>query len=51
MLDQFPNQLKDIDSTLGDEIYEMVDVVEIKDGKMEFYYDMKKDEAISYYGK
>lgn len=51
LLDQFPNQLKNIDSTLGDEIYEMVDVVEIKDGKMEFYYDMKKDEAISYYEK
>ena len=51
LLDQFPNQLKNIDSTLGDEIYEMVDVVEIKEGKMEFYYDMKQDEAISYYEK
>ena len=29
----------------------MVDVVEIKEGKMEFYYDMKQDEAISYYEK
>jgi len=51
ILDKFQNKLRDIDSSFNEEIYEMVNVVEIDSEKMEFYYDMKEDECICFLNK
>ena len=51
ILDNFQNKLRDIDSSFNEEIYEMVNVVEIDSEKMEFYYDMKEDECICFLNK
>jgi pyruvate,water dikinase len=51
ILNQFQNQLPIIDSSLEEEIYDMIEVVEIDNGSMEFYYDMKEDESICFLDK
>ena len=46
MLYEYPNILKDINPSLNDEIYDMIQVVDFDDDKVEFYHDMKKDETM-----
>lgn len=40
------NILKQINSHLDEDIYDMIHVMEFKGGKVEFYHDMKKDETM-----
>lgn len=45
LLKNFPNKLLDIDDTLTDELYDMIQVIDFDDKKLEFFYDMKNDES------
>ena len=46
MLFDRPNILKDINPNLGEEIYEMVHVVDFDKDKAELYHDMNRDETM-----
>lgn len=45
LIKDMPNKLKDINSELDDELYEMIHVVNFDDENLEFYHDMRKDES------
>ena len=46
MIYEYPNMLRDINPDLAEEIYDMVQVIDFKEDKAEFYHDMKKDETM-----
>ena len=46
MIQERPNILKDINSTLTEDIYDMIHVIEFDSDKAELYHDMKKDETM-----
>ncbi|WP_405270877.1 PEP/pyruvate-binding domain-containing protein [Methanobrevibacter sp.] len=45
LIKDLPNKLKDINSELDEELYEMIHVVNFDDKNLEFYHDMRKDES------
>ena len=46
MIYDYPNILKDINPNLGDEIYDMIQVIDFDGDKAELYHDMNKDETM-----
>jgi len=46
MIYDYSNVLRDINPDLGDEIYDMVQVIDFDNNKAEFYHDMNMDETM-----
>ena len=46
MIYGYPNVLRDINPNLGDEIYDMIQVIDFDEDKAEFYHDMNRDETM-----
>ena len=46
MVYDYPNILKEINPNLSDEIYDMIQVIDFDDEKVELYHDMNKDETL-----
>ena len=46
MIYGYPNVLRDINPNLGDEIYDMIQVIDFEEDKAEFYHDMNRDETM-----
>ena len=46
MVYERPNILKDINTNLSDEIYDMIQVIDFDEDKAELYHDMNKDETL-----
>ena len=46
MIFDYPNILKDINPDFGDEIYDMIQVIDFNEEKAELYHDMNKDETM-----
>ena len=46
MIYDYPNILKDINSNLTEEIYDMIQVIDFDEDKAELYHDMNKDETL-----
>ena len=45
LLKEYPNRLEEIDSSLDEELYDMIHVVDFDGDALEFYHDMRKDES------
>ncbi len=45
LLEKYPNKLHEINPELTDELYEMIQVINFEEDKLEFYHDMTNDES------
>lgn len=45
LIDDYPNRLHEINCDLDDDLYDMIQVVDFDEDKLEFYHDMTNDES------